>query len=133
MTKTTFVHKTYSGENNVLTPVPKKDLWGFYGSMKCMVGEKMAIKLWDSASLMISTNFHEDNPAVVRNFLRSPYGRHLADRVAFFAKEEDYGDDAAMYEAVLSTITEVGRSGNLFWKKQFDKIKVATATGEWED
>jgi len=132
--KTAFDHDTHPGENyEILTPVPLEDRWGFYGMMKNMVGEEMAIKLWDSASLIVSTNFYEDDPAVVRNFLRSRHGRHLADRVTLFANEEDYDDEAAMYEAVLSTVTEVGRNGNLFWKTQFDKIKEATESGEWRD
>jgi len=131
---TKFDHDANPGENYaILTPAPTDDMFGFYGTMKCMVGEEMAIKLWDSASLILSTIFHEDDPAVVRNFLRSSYGRHLADRVTFFAKEEDYGDANIMYEAVLSTITEVGRSGQLFWKTEFETVKNATTSGEWKD
>jgi hypothetical protein len=134
MTTKTFDHDTNPGENYaILTPVPVEDFFGFYGTMKDMVGEEMAVKLWDSASLIVSTVFHEDAQAVVRNFLRSSYGRHLADRVTFFAKEADYGDAGIMYEAVLSTISETSQRGGLFWQKCFDTVKSATINGEWED
>ena len=132
--KTAFDHDNFPGENYaILTPVPVDDVFGFYGTMKGMVGEEMAVKLWDSASLIVSTNFYEDDPAVVRNFLRSSYGRHLADRVTFFAKEEDYGDAVIMYDALLSTISETTNRGGLFWRKPFDVVKEATVTGEWTD
>ena len=82
----TFDHETHPGENYaILTPAPINDVFGFYGTMKGMAGEEMAVKLWDSASLIVSTIFNENDPAVVRNFLRSRYGRHVADRVSFFA------------------------------------------------
>jgi len=134
MTTTTFDHDNLPGENYaILTPVPEDDVFGFFGTMKGMVGEEMAIKLWDSASLIVSTIFYEDDPAVVRNFLRSSYGRHLADRVTFFAKEEDYGDATIMYDALLSTISETTKRGNLFWGKCFEIVREATITGEWTD
>ena len=132
--KTAFQHDTYPGENfAILTPVPIDDVFGFFGTMRGMVGKEMAIKLWDSASLIVSTIFYEDDPAVVRNFLRSSYGRHLADRVTFFAKEEDYGDAAAMYDSLLSTISETTKRGDLFWNKAFKVVKKATESDEWVD
>jgi len=132
--KTAFDHDNFPGENYaILTPVPVDDVFGFFGTMKGLVGKEMAIKLWDSASLIVSTNFYEDDPAVVRNFLRSRYGRHLADRVTFFSIPEDYSDADKMYEAVLSTITEVTKRGELFWGKCFDEIKTVTENGEWID
>jgi len=133
MTTKAFAH-TQPGENHaILTPVPTGDMFGFFGTMKCMVGEEIAIKLWDSASLILSTTFCEDDPKVIRNFLRSNYGRYLADRVTFFAKEADYGDAAIMHEAVLSTISETNNRGRLFWEKCFEDAKCETQTGEWKD
>jgi len=132
--KTAFDHVTFPGENYaILTPAPVEDIFGFFGTMKSLVGEEMGVKLWDSASLIVSTVFYEDDPAVVRNFLRSRYGRHLADRVTFFSKEEDYGDAVAMYDALLSTISETMKCGGLFWQKSFDEIKTVTENGEWID
>jgi hypothetical protein len=134
MTTTAFDHDNHPGENYaILTPAPVDDVFGFFGTMKSMAGEQAAIQLWDSASLIVSTNFYEDDPAVVRNFLRSCYGRHLADRVTFFANEKDYGDAAKMYEALLSTISETTKHGELFWGQCFEAVRNATLTGEWTD
>ena len=134
----TFDHDTNPGENYaILTPVPTEDMFGFYGTMKDMVGEEMATKLWDSASMIVSTTFCEDNPTVVRNFLRSSYGRHLADRVTSLAKESDYGDFDVMRSAVMDAILsphESGRSnGQSAWTRRFNEIKMVTESGEWED
>jgi len=134
MTTAAYDHDAKPGENYaILTPVPTADMFGFYGTMKCMVGEEMAVKLWDSASLIVSTIFYEDDPAVVRNFLRSSYGRHLADRVTFFSIPEDYDDAGKMYDALLSTISEVTKQGKMFWGKCFETVKEATISGEWVD
>jgi len=134
MTKKTFDHDISPSENHaVLTPVPTEDVFGFYGTMKDMVGEEMATKLWDSASMIVSTTFCEDDPVVVRNFLRSNHGRYLADRVTSLAKEENYSDTTIMYDTLSSTISEVGRNGQMFWKQQFDLVRQATINGEWED
>ena len=140
MTTTTakFDHDTFPGENYaILTPVPIEDIFGFFGTMKGMVGEEMAKQLWNSASLIVSTNFYEDDPAVVRNFLRSRYGRHLADSVSFFAKPEEYDDFDVMYFAVMDAILDSYKSGQntgkSVWTRRFNEIRETTLSGEWVD
>jgi hypothetical protein len=138
MTIAPFDHDLYPGENHaILTPVPKEDIFGFYGTMKTIAGEETAEMLWDSASLVLSSCFKEDDPAVVRNFLRSRYGRHLADSVTFFAKPEEYGDFDVMHFAVMDAILnphESGRNkGKSVWTNRFNEIKDATESGEWVD
>lgn len=130
-----FDHDNDSGENvAILTPAPVDDLFGFFGTVKSMTNdEKMATYLWESASLLFTNFYHEDDPAVVRNFLRSRHGRHLADSVTFFVKPDEYGDFDAMQEAVMSAIMETDRHGCLIWAKQFAEIKKITENGEWTD
>ena len=137
-TATKFDHDTHPGENYaILTPVPIEDVFGFFGTMKGMVGEEMAKQLWDSASLIISTAFYEDDPAVVRNFLRSRYGRHLADSVSFFAKPDEYNDFDVMHSAVMDAILDSYKSGHntgkSVWTRRFNEIKDVTEKGEWID
>ena len=138
MTKVSFDHETHPGENYaILTPVPIEDVFGFFGTMKGMVGEEMAKQLWDSASSIISTAFYEDDPAVVRNFLRSCYGRHLADSVSFFAKPDEYNDFDVIHSAVMDAILDSYKSGQntgkSVWTRRFNEIRETTVKGEWVD
>jgi hypothetical protein len=137
-TKSKHDHDMYPGENvAILTPAPIEDMWGFFGTMKTIADEDVAIIAWESASLTLSSCFKEDDPAVVRNFLRSRYGRHLADRVTFYANEEEYGDSDIMRSAVMDAILAIHESGRnkgkSVWTEWFTDIKKATESGEWED
>ena len=132
--KTTFDHVNHPGENYaILTPAPEEDAFGFYGTVKRMVSEDMATNLWDTASLVLSSWFREDDPAVVRNFLRSRYGRHLADEVANQSHPSNYEDYAIMGQAVMDAVLAADRQGRSFWKKWFQEIKQITESGEWSD
>ena len=127
-------HDLYPGENEaIITPAPVDDVYGFYGTVKRMVGEEMAIQLWDTASLVLSSWFREDDPAVVRNFLRSRYGRHLADEVANQSHPSNYENYAIMSQAVMDAVLATDRKGRSFWKKWFQEIKQITESGEWSD
>jgi len=127
-------HDLYPGENYaILTPAPEEDVFGFYGTVKRMVGEEMAIQLWDTASLVLSTWFREDDPAVVRNFLRSRYGRHLADEVANQSHPSNYENYAIMNQAVMDAVLVTDRKGRSFWTDWFFDIKATTENGEWSD
>ncbi len=131
----THDHENYPGENSaILTPAPVEDAFGFYGTVKSMTGrEEIAVAVWDTASLMLSTLFDENDPAVVRNFLRSRYGRKVADHVTFFARPGEYENLDVMHEAVRSAITDVDVRGRLIWKKWFEEIRAVTLSGEWVD
>jgi hypothetical protein len=135
MKTTTFDHENYPGENvAILTPAPAEDVFGFYGTVKSMTDdEEMAEFLWESASLVLSSFYREDDPAVVRNFLRSRYGRHLADRITFFAKPHEYKNFDVMREAVMSAIMEKDHRGRSMWGKLFAEIKKIIENGEWVD
>ena len=127
-------HDLYPGENEaIITPAPVDDVYGFYGTVKRMVGEDMAANLWDTASLVLSSWFREDDPAVVRNFLRSRYGRHLADEVANQSHPSNYENYAIMSQAVMDAVLATDRKGRSFWKKWFQDIKQITESGEWSD
>jgi hypothetical protein len=131
---TAFDHDTYPGENTaILTPAPVEDMFGFYGTMKTIVSDAMAAQLWETASLTLSTFFREDDPAVVRNFLRSANGRHLADDVTFFAKPEEYDDPDVMHAAVHDAVMHTDSKGRSFWGTRFAEVKEYTERGEWED
>lgn len=69
--------------------------------------------------LILSTYYREDDPAVVRNFLRNRYGRHLADRITFFARPKEYGDFDVMHDAVMSAIMDTDHRGRSLWSKLF--------------
>ena len=127
-------HDLYPGENEaIITPAPVDDVYGFYGTVKRMVGEDMAANLWDTASLVLSSWFREDDPAVVRNFLRSRYGRHLADEVANQSHPSNYENYAIMSQAVMDAVLATDRKGRSFWKEWFQEIKQITESGEWSD
>ena len=127
-------HDLYPGENEaIITPAPVDDVYGFYGTVKRMVGEEMAANLWDTASLVLSSWFREDDPAVVRNFLRSRYGRHLADEVANQSHLSNYENYAIMGQAVMDAVLATDRKGRSFWKEWFQEIKQITESGEWSD
>ena len=131
----THDHDLYPGENfAILTPAPVEDIFGFYGTVKSLTDdEQMAAHLWETASLVLSSFYREDDPAVVRNFLRSRYGRHLADRITFFVKPHEYEDFDVMREAVMSAIMEKDHRGRSMWGNLFAEIKKITENGEWTD
>ena len=125
-------HKNYPGENEaILTPAPVDDVFGFYGTIQSLVGAEMAEVLWDVASLTLSSLFEEDDPAAVRNFLRSRYGRHLADEVSNQSRPSDYEDYDAMREAVIGAVLATDRKGRSYWRKWFPEIRPVTMSGEW--
>lgn len=127
-------HQNHPGENEaILTPVPVEDVFGFYGTIQTFVAESMAAALWDVASLTLSSLFEEDDPAVVRNFLRSRYGRQLADEVNIRTLVQDYENHDAMREAVMDAVLATDRKGRSYWSKSFLEIKRATASGEYVD
>jgi hypothetical protein len=113
-------------------PAPTEDSWGFYGTLlsEDEISKAIAKQVWDVACHEVAEVFGETNPAVVRNFLRSPAGRHLADSVSDHAT----GQTAVEYsQAVWTAMRETNAKGRNIWKRSFEEIKKATLDGTWTD
>lgn len=55
--------------------------YGFFGTVQLKRGEKGAQQAWQVAFTAIQKAVPKANPADIRNFLDSKYGRHTADQV----------------------------------------------------
>jgi hypothetical protein len=113
-------------------PAPVEDSWGFYGTLlsEDEISKEIAKQVWDVACQEVAAVFEETNPAVVRNFLRAPAGRHLADSVSDHAT----GQTAVEYaESVRIAIRETNAKGRNIWKRSFEEVKKATESGAWLD
>ena len=78
----------------------------------------------------MADTFHEKDPAVIRNFLRSRWGRHLADELTLSA---DHRNEAALATAIPTTLARRTDKGFLAWEREFKEIRQATKRGEWQD
>jgi len=127
-------------EKEAVWAFPEEDAFGFAGTLRAnteeRLGEDAERRLWAEACKAVQATFGEKDAAVVRNFLRSRWGRHLADEACNFAHPET-GERALLagLKKALKRRKQLreGKTGRLAWQKVFDEIKKATLDGTWED
>ncbi len=124
--------------NNIknITP-PTDDVYGFWGTVQTNsyceetdcnhIDEAAANRIWTAACLQVAKTFDEKDPDVIRNFLRSRWGRHLADEL--FTP----GCHEKNLIARLAENLNERRYGVLVWKSGFREVKEATENGTWVD
>jgi len=128
---------------------PDTDSFGFTGTIQTNshndatgrneIDPKAARRLWAKACEMVALTFGEDNPQVIGNFLRSTYGRHLADEA--YTEASPNRDEAALLEGIDKALSRrkrirLRRGGTrerLVWQKPFDAIRQATIDGTWTE
>jgi hypothetical protein len=120
-------------------PAPTEDSWGFYGTIisdgwtednKVPIGHPEAERIWQVACQAVAEKYGEANPAVVRNFLRAPVGRHFADAVYNHATAVT---EQALIAAIPAAINETNNKGRNTWMQSFEEVKKATESGAWLD
>jgi len=113
---------------------PTEDAWGFWGTIRSNSGyrisEDVTSDIWHAAFVSVEAAFGEKSPEVIRNFLRSSYGRHLADEAFNEAASETIDD---LIQGVVIALGQTKRNGRLTWQKQFDEIKAVTEDGAWSE
>ena len=122
-----------------LTLPPREDAHGFYGTLRSNsesaqagLGERGLERLWLEAFRQVEVLFRERDQQVVRNFLRSAYGRHLADQV--FTKARAHTSEVALRKAIREALAERHyRTNRLIWKKAFNTVKRSTHEGRWTE
>ena len=70
-----------------LLEAPVEDCWGFYGSMRMSdnLSPDELQQAWETAFKAILEVPAQGNEILTRNFLRSRYGRHFADKTCNYA------------------------------------------------
>jgi hypothetical protein len=130
-------------------PFPDEDAFGFAGTIQANshndatgangIGPDAARRLWREACAAVARTFGEDDPAVIRNFLRSRYGRHLADEA--YTEAHPAQGEAALAAGIGKALARKkrirqrlgGTRERLAWQKPFDEIKTATLDGTWTE
>lgn len=117
---------------------PTEDVYGFWGTIQTNsyceetdcnhIDEAAADRIWAAACLQVAETFDENNPNVIRNFLRSRYGRHLADEL--FTEATCTENDLV---ANLADVLNRKSHNVLVWKRDFRNVKETTLNGEWID
>jgi len=130
-------------------PFPDEDGFGFAGTIQSNShndanGENeididAARRLWREACAAVARTFGEDNPQVIRNFLRSRYGRHLADEA--YNEAHPARGETALATGIGKALARKkrirqrlgGTLERLAWQKPFDEIRRATLDGTWTE
>jgi hypothetical protein len=112
----------------VITPAPVDDKTeeGFYFALKKAAGDEVAQELWKTACLALSECFEEDDPEVIRRFLLSRHGRHLATSAMSHTWPEYYSHVDEMVGMLLDALEERCTEDNQSvsaWAKAFQAIK----------
>jgi hypothetical protein len=125
---------------------PGEDSFGFAGTIQSNsydeatgqngIDIEAAKRLWAKACEAVARVFEETDANVVRNFLRAPAGRHLADEAYSEAYPER--DEASLADGIGKAlrrrrVLRGGKLGRLAWQKEFDGIRKATLDGTWVD
>lgn len=113
-------------------PAPAEDCWGFYGTIldNGKITPDNAACIWKTACQALAETYNETDAAVIRNFLRSRYGRHLADSVHEHAYRITDGDSIeTIYEKAVTDALTPAKN----WRREFKAIRKTTLSGEWED
>lgn len=89
------------------------------------LGWRANARLWLVACEAVEAAFGESDRRIVRNFLRSRYGRHLADDLS--RRQPRAPEEADVHKAILSTNWQKD------WTKWYHECAVATRKGEFEE
>ena len=132
--------KTTKSDNQKILQPPVEDVYGFFGTVQTnsyseatgrnSIDQIAAGKLWALACRLVAERFQCDDPAVIRNFLRSKHGRHLADDATCA------GNGCDEYNVAIGigrSLDRRRRNGESIWKKPFEDVRKATVNGEFVD
>lgn len=140
------IKRSATRENLRENEFPGEDAFGFAGTIQSNsyseatgrngIDVKAAKRLWAKACAEVARVFGETDANVVRNFLRAPAGRHLADEA--YNEAHPARDEASLAEGIGKAlqrrrVLRGGRLGRLAWQKEFDGIRKATLDGTWVD
>jgi hypothetical protein len=108
---------------------PREDSHGFAGTLRSNydLGWRANARLWVAACEAIETTFKVDESerGIIRNFLRSRYGRMLADDLSFRMSADP--DEVGVKDAIARTHWVA------HWLKWFREVATITRRGEWEE
>jgi len=106
---------------------PREDSHGFAGTLRANydLGWRTNERLWQFACLTVQLAFHETDLRIVRNFLRSKWGRHLADDLSF--RQPRNPEEADVQDAIAATPWQK------VWAKCYREVAELTRRGEWEE
>ena len=105
---------------------PREDSHGFAGTLRQNydLGWRANARLWLVACQAVEAAFGETDRRIVRNFLRSNYGRHLADDLS--RRQPRDPEEADVQNAILTT------DWRKDWTKGYRFVAEATRNGTWE-
>ena len=106
---------------------PREDSHGFAGTLRMNydLGWRTNERLWQLACLTVQLAFHETDKRIVRNFLRSRYGRHLADDLN--RRQPRDPEEVDVQDAIAAT------NWKKDWAKCYREVAEATRNGTWEE
>jgi phosphoglycolate phosphatase-like HAD superfamily hydrolase len=125
---------------NARNDPPREDAFGFWGTVQTnsfqeatgrrAIDEQAAERLWEVAMQLVVELFDADAETAV-NFLRSRYGRHLADEATNFAGSAT--DEGKLMLGIEKALKRCGRRGYSIWGMHVNAVRNAMRRGEWQD
>lgn len=105
---------------------PQHDDWGFAGEIRRLfkLPEDAGERIWLNACLIIEREFSVKDRRFVRNFLRSGWGRHLADDLTWILKSNTPSE--------VKIIRALEETRWKSWGKCFNSIVRDTREGLWD-
>jgi hypothetical protein len=106
---------------------PRDDSHGFAGTLRLNydLGWRANARLWLFACQTVEGAFGETDRRIVRNFLRSGSGRHLADDLS--RRQPRDPEEADVQNAIAGT------NWKKDWGTYFREVAELTRRGGWED
>lgn len=106
---------------------PRDDGYGFAGALRGNydLGWRANARLWRVACEAVEAAFRETDRRIVRHFLRSRYGRHLADDLSRRMGRDPEEADAR--QAIVAAHWQKD------WAKGYREVAAATRRGEWDN
>ena len=106
---------------------PREDSQGFAGSLRANydLGWRANARLWLFACETVEAFFGETDRRIVRNFLRSRHGRHVADDLS--RRQPRNPEEADVRNAIAGT--DWKKNWGLFYRE----VAELTRRGEWEE
>lgn len=105
---------------------PKNDQWGFAGEIRRLfkITDESGARIWLHACLVAEDALAGAERVFVRNFLRSGFGRHLADDLTRLLPKHE-PDETEFFDALNRTHWHD-------WQKCFNSVVRDTREGLWD-